>query len=248
MQTPEKPHIGFTSRQRWITGVLAILGAFFVAFSVAMHARIHSRVSTIAINQKQPVKVLVGIRGTSTNPAFIGFLAVVKPNSQILTVVPISGTTEVRGPNGKIAPLYTETSQASPIALTQMVSQSIHVPIHHYFYFTTNDLLQVMNALYYHTNNHWPKGLTPSAMLGTFGYPDGAASPKGQVELLSEIVNKLPDVNPLVGGELLGMAKTSRTNLTAYQVFSLANYIRGDALRLGTIQQLQYHPARRTHG
>lgn len=248
MQTrTEKPAIGFTPRQRWFTSVLAILGALFVVVSVAMHARIHSRVSTIAINEKQPVKVLVGIRGTNTHPAFIGFLAVVKPNSQYLTVIPISGTTDVSGPNGKIAPLYTQMSQASPKAATRMVSQSIHVPINHYFYFSTNDLLLVMNALYYHSNGHWPKTLTPSAMLGTFGYPDGAANPADQVTLLSDIVNKLPEVNPIAAGELLGMAKTSRTNLSAYQVFSLANYIRGDALQLGTVKQLQ-HPARRTHG
>ncbi len=248
MQTrTEKTAIGFTPRQRWFTSVLAILGAIFVVFSVALHARIHSRVSTIAINQKQPVKVLVGIRGTNANPAFIGFLAVVKPNSQFLTVVPISASAEIKGPNGKSVPLYTQVSQDSPATATKMISQSIHVPIHHYFYLTTKDLLLVMNALYYHANGHWPKTLTPSAMLGTFGYPDGAANPKAQVVLLSEIVNKLPEVNTLAAGELLGMAKTSKTNLTAYQVFSLANYIRGDALQLGTIKQLQ-HPARRTHG
>ncbi|PSR29459.1 MAG: hypothetical protein C7B47_01720 [Sulfobacillus thermosulfidooxidans] len=248
MQTrTEKPAIGFTPRQRWITGILAVLGAMFVALSVALHARIHSRISTIAINEKQPVKVLVGVRGTTTAPAFIGFLAVVKPNSQILTVVPLSGDTPILGPNGKMMPLYTAISGESPQVVTKMVSEATGIPIHHYFYFTTNDLLMVMNALYYHSDHHWPKLLTPSSMLATFGYPDGVSSPQGQVKLLSKMVDTLPEVNPLVAGELLAMTKNSSTNLTAYQVFSLANYIRGDALQLGSVKQLK-HSVRRSHG
>ena len=248
MQTrTEKLAIGFTRRQRWITGILAILGAFFVALSVSLHTRIHSRISTIAINEKQPVKVLVGIRGTTATPAFIGFLAVVKPNSQVLTVVPVSGSMLVMGPNGSMVPLYTTMGNDSPAVLTKMVSQATKVPIHHYFYFTTHDLVMVMNALYYHSDHHWPKLLTPSSMLATFGYPDGDASPRGQVNLLSQMITTLPQVNPLVAGELLAMAKNSSTNLTAYQVFSLANYIRGDAIKLGSLKLVR-QAARRSHG
>ncbi|POB11466.1 hypothetical protein CO251_04800 [Sulfobacillus sp. hq2] len=240
------PGIGFTTRQRWVSGLIAGLGAIFVGISVMLHARIHSRISTIAINEKQPVNVLVGIRGTSQAPAFIGFLAVVRPNSQVLTVIPVNGTTLVSTVNGTEQPLYEVIAGETPVAATKSVSQAMGVPITHYFYFTTKDLLMVMNALYYHTNHLWPQTETPTAMLATLGYPDGAANPAGQVQLLGKIVQMLPEVTPIAAGELLGMTKNSTTNLTAYQVFALANYIRGDALKLGSLRQLR--PIRRSHG
>jgi hypothetical protein len=131
--------------------------------------------------------------------------------------------------------------------MTQTISTATGVPIHHYFYLTTKDLLMVMNALYYHTDHQWPKDLTPTSMLASLGYPDGVASPPAQVQLLGQMVDTLPEVNPIAAGSLLGMTKNSSTNLTAYQIFTLGNYIRGDALALGTVSQLQ-HASRRSHG
>ncbi len=211
-----------------------------------LHSRIHSRISTIAINEKQPVNVLVGIRGTPDAPAFLGFVAVVRPNSQILTVIPVSGRTVVPAANGAPKPLYEAITGESPSLATKSVSTAMGVPITHYFYFTTKDLLMVMNALYYHTDHLWPQAATPASMLATLGYPDGAASPAGQVQLLGKIVDMLPEVTPIAAGGLLGMTKSSTTNLTAYQVFALANYIRGDALKLGSVSQLRR--PRRSHG
>ncbi len=241
------PGIGFSKRQRWITGVMAGLGALFVGFSVIFHAHIHSRISTIAINEKQPVNVLVAIRGNAKAPAFIGFMAIVKSNSQILTVIPLSGDVPAISASGTHEPLYEAITGESPKVMTKTISVATGVPIHHYFYLSTKDLLLVMNALYYHTDHHWPKIVTPTAMLASLGYPDGSANPVGQVKLLGQIVDALPQVNPITAGSLLGLSKSSSTNLTAYQIFALANYVRGDILKLGTTSQLP-HSSRRSHG
>lgn len=234
---------GFNPLYLWMMMGLAAIGGVAIVLSLIFHPNIKTRVNVL--NQRKPMKVLVGIQGTSTNPVFIGFLAVVSPRSQVLTVVPISGRIPVvyAGVN---EPLYQAVSSVPAKKASLLVQQATRIPIHHYFFITPKDLMLVLHALYYHSH-HWPKNQTPLTMLSTLGYPDGRIAPKKEIQLLSTIVTQLPLVNPIETSTLLTIPKTSVTNLSSYQLFLLANYIRGDALKPGNIGPYQIH-RRRSHG
>ncbi len=233
---------GFSTRQLWIMGVLAGVGALLIGLSLLFHTRIPTRVSPITLHEHQPSKVLVAIKGTAASPAFLGFLAVVEPRSQVLTVVPINGESRIDG-----VPLYLVVSGEDAKQAAVSIASVTGVPVHSYFFLTPADLGMVLNALYYHTN-HWPSVKTPDAMLTTLGYPDGHSHGWATVKLLSQIVQGLPSVSPIAASRLLGVTKTSTTNLTSYQLFLLANYIRGDTLQLGYVRQFRAPATRRNHG
>ncbi|PSR31995.1 MAG: hypothetical protein C7B46_16270 [Sulfobacillus benefaciens] len=233
---------GFSIRYLWIMGIMAVVGALAITLSLLFHSRIPTRVSPIELREHQPSKVLVGVRGTSTDPAFFGFLAIVNPKSQVLTVVPISGKLLVHG-----VPLYLATAGKSAKEDASLISSATGVPFHSYFFLTASDLTMVLNALYYHTG-HWPATDTPTTMLNNLGYPYGPSHGWDTVNLLSRIVQALPSVSPIAASHLLGMTKTSVTNLTSYQLFLLANYIRGDNLQLGHMADFRSHSVRRDHG
>jgi hypothetical protein len=223
-------------------GIMAMTGALVITLSLLFHSRIPTRVSPIELREHQPSKILVGVRGTMTEPAFFGFLAIVNPKSQVLSVVPVSGKLLVNG-----VPLYVATAGKTAKEDAALVSRATGVPFHSYFFLTASDLTLVLNALYYHTG-HWPTRDTPSTMLNNLGYPYGPSHGWNTVNLLSRIVQTLPSVSPIAASHLLGVTKTSVTNLTSYQLFLLANYIRGDNLQLGHMADFRSYPARRHHG
>lgn len=233
---------GFSIRYLWIMGIMAMTGALVITLSLLLHSRIPTRVSPIELREHQPSKILVGVRGTMTEPAFFGFLAIVNPKSQVLSVVPVSGKLLVNG-----VPLYVATAGKTAKEDAALVSRATGVPFHSYFFLTASDLTLVLNALYYHTG-HWPTRDTPSTMLNNLGYPYGPSHGWNTVNLLSRIVQTLPSVSPIAASHLLGVTKTSVTNLTSYQLFLLANYIRGDNLQLGHMADFRSYPARRHHG
>ncbi len=217
----------FTRIQVWLMAIVAGLGAAVIGLSVVFHTRIPTRVSPITLNEHQPSKVLVAVEGSAEAPAFIGLLAVVNPHSNALSVVPIKGTTKING-----MPLYLAIQGTKPKVAIRIISQATGIPIHHYFFMTAADLTLVLNALYYHAR-HWPKSETPSIMASTLGYPYGQDHGWKTIHLLTQIVSDLPGVSPIAASHLLGVPKTSVTNLTSYQLFLLAQYIRGEALQLG---------------
>lgn len=221
---------------------LFLIGAGFIWYSLQTHPAVRSHIDVL--NTRQPMNVLVGVQGTPLDPGFLGLIAVVKPNSRVLTVVPISGLTTVR--IGSLQePLYQAVSDVSAAKATQLVAGVAHIPINHYFYLTSNDLMLILNALYQHSPN-WPSRLTPLTMLETLGYPSGRIETGKEMRLLRTMITQLPLINPIQASSLLAIPKTAVTNLTSYQLFLLANYVRGDQLHLGSVHH--HTLRRRSHG
>jgi hypothetical protein len=240
VETSLKP--GFRVLPLIVLLTVFLLGAGFIWYSLATHPAVRSRVDVL--NTRQPMNVLVGVQGTPLDPGFLGFIAVVKPNSRVLTVVPISGLTPVRVDNRK-EPLYQAVSDVSAAQATRLVAHVARIPINHYFYLNANDLMLILQALYQHSPN-WPPHLTPLTMLETLGYPNGRIETGKEMTLLRIMVAQLPLINPIQASSLLAIPKTAVTNLTSYQLFLLANYVRGDQLHLGSLAHRA--PRRRFHG
>lgn len=241
IESPKKP--GFRRIHILLMIAAAVVGAVLIWISLLTHPQLRSHVDVL--NTRQPMNVLVAVQGSPLDPGFLGLVAVVKPNTRVLTVIPISGETLVSvGPAKE--PLYQAVSNVSPKKATQLISRASGVPINHYFFLTGQDLLLVINALYYHSPN-WPKSLTPLTMLKTLGYPSGHVVGSQELKLISQVVQRVPLINPIAASSLLAITKTSVTNLTFNQLFLLANYVRGDPLRQGSAKLYQHHH-RRTHG
>lgn len=234
--------IGFS--RLFLIALVAILtaGAAFIWYSVGTHPQIRSQVAVL--NSRKPMNVLVGVQGTPLNPGFVGFVAEVRPNSQILQVVPISGRRPVHY-NGSSHPLYEAVSEVTPNQAMHLVADSTRIPIDHYFYIDATNLYNLLDALYYHSP-HWPTHETPLTMLKILGYPGNSIHSQREMELVREMLNRLPLVSPLAAASLLSIPRTSLTNLSRHQLFLLANYVRGDALKSGTLPGHRSH--RRIHG
>lgn len=242
-ESTNREKIGFRPGHLWLMMGLALIGAVAIIVSLASHANIPNRVDVF--NQRRPMKVLVGIKGDAQTPAFVGFIAVVGPQSRVLTVVPVSGQTPVHVA-GQSLPLYQAVSTTSAERAAALVSQAVGEPVSHYFFITGSDLQLLLNALYLHSRG-WPRSETPLTMLNILGYPSGRTAPAEEIRLLTEIVDRLPTVSPMAASALLSIPKTSVTNLTSYQLFLLANYVRGDTLAAGHLSR-PAHTQGRGHG
>ncbi len=234
--------LGFRRAQLAVMLVIFVLGSVLIWVSINTHPAIRSHVDVL--NTRRTMNVLVAVQGTPLDPGFVGFVANVKPNTRVLQVVPISGNLAVTV-NHTSEPLYQAISDSSPSQALHLVSRASGVSLHYYFYLDTSDLLDLLDALYYHTP-HWPSHRTPLTMLQILGYPSGRIQPRREITLLSEMVNRLPLMSPIAAGSLLSISRTAVTNLSSYQLFLLANYVRGDELQRGTIHR--HHSARRSHG
>lgn len=233
---------GFHRPQLLALLLVLLAGAAFLWYSVRTHPVIHSKVAVL--NSRKPMNVLVGVQGTPLNPGFVGFVAEVKPGSRILLVIPISGQIQVNTGAAQ-EPLYRLVSEMPAHSTMQLVARSTGLPIDHYFYLNANNLFKLLDALYYHSP-HWPARNTPLTMLKTLGYPGKRVHPKEDMALVRKIVNRLPLISPLAATSLLSIPQTSVTNLTSYQLFLLANYVRGDEIKQGVLHP--HRPQRGSHG
>lgn len=242
-QSPVRGQTAF--RSSWLTGLLFIflLGATFIWYSVKTHPAIHSRVAVL--NTRRSMNVLVSVQGTPLNPGFVGFIAEVRPHTEVLKAVPVSGTVEVTAPGShRREPLYQAVSALTAKQAANLVSHTEHMRIDRYFYLTPESLFALVNALYYHSN-HWPVQRTPLTMLETLGYPGRRIDPKREMGLVRSMVNHLQDVNPLAAASLLTIPNTAVTNLSREELFELANYVHGD--RIVTAYPPRSHSHRRVH-
>lgn len=219
-----------------------LLGAGFIVYSVGTHPAIQSHVNFL--DARKRMNVLVGVQGTALDPGFVGFVAEIKPNSRVLNVIPIPGRLTLRV-KGVSEPLYQAVSDMPPKVAAQAVAQAARIPIDHYFYLTFSSLNKVNRALYY-DSPHWPRKFTPLTMLKILGYPGGRIHPQQEMELVREMINRLPLVSPLKASTLLSIPNTSVTNLSRYQLFLLANYVRGD--QLVRVALPARRPQKRSHG
>lgn len=233
---------GFRRAQLALLLVVFVLGAALIWYSLDTHPAIRSHIDVL--NTRHPMNVLVAVQGTPLDPGFVGFIAKVKPNTRVLRVVPVPANVPVLV-NHVHEPLYEAISDSPPSQAMTLVSRASGISIDHYFYLDSNDLFDLLDALYYHTP-HWPTKRTPLTMLQILGYPSGRIQPNREIALLSEMINRLPLMSPIAAGSLLSIPRTALTNLSSYQLFLLANYVRGDQLQRGTMDR--HISARRSHG
>lgn len=235
--------MGFRRSHIVILLMVFLLGALTLWYSLATHPQVQSHFDVL--NTQQPMNVLVGVQGTPLNPGFLGFIAVVHPKSNVLTVIPISGLIPVTV-NHRQESLYQAISDTTPARAARLASQASGIPIDHYFYLNSYDLTLLLDTLYNHSPN-WPNQLSPLTMLQTLGYPYGRTVPKQEMKLVSMMVNRLASINPLAASSLLAIPRTAKTNLPYYELYLLADYVRGDKLQPVSPRQYAHH-LRRVHG
>ncbi|NMP22315.1 hypothetical protein [Sulfobacillus harzensis] len=235
--------IGFRRSHILALLIIFLLGAGLMWYSLVTHPKIRSRVQVL--DTQKPMNVLVGVKGTALDPGFLGFVAHVSPNSRVLGVTPLASLTEVTV-NNRREPLYQAVSDTSAKKAIKLVSRADGVPIDHYFFINGSDLQLVLDTLYYRSPN-WPKTLPPLTMLQTLGYPSGQLEPRQEMKLVGLMVNRLPSLNPIAASSLLGLTRTSHTDFSFYELYLLADYIRGDTLKEVPITHYTHH-TRRAHG
>ncbi len=234
--------LGFTRAQLTALFLVFFGVALFIWYSVNTHPAITATVDPL--NNGRPMNVLVAVKGTPLDPGFVGFVAEIRPNTQVLRFIPIPGRLSVSTHQTR-QPLFLATSDAKPLKAVALVSRAAHMPINSYFLISDTSLIKVLDALYYHSP-HWPTHQTPLTMLQTMGYPGNRIHPHREMELVQEMIERFPLISPLAAGPLLSIPETSVTNLRYYQLFLLATYLRGNQLREGTLHL--HTPRRESHG
>ncbi|MBX5468075.1 MAG: hypothetical protein K6U14_11380 [Firmicutes bacterium] len=230
--------VGFARPTLWAMSLLASMGALAVAVSLLFHSRIHTRYLEETINQRQPHAVLVAAVGTQEAPGFVGFWLRIPDDGNRLDLTPLAGTpwVTITPPGGvpEQVPLWQAVSLLPPPAAARLIARTYGLTGGYYFITSTVDLLDILDALAHHTGQGSALG-SVTAMLQTLGYPDGTVHPARELALLEAMIRALPRLNPLVASSLLAVTKTSYTNLSGYQMFQLANVVRGDAFRLAAL-------------
>jgi hypothetical protein len=200
---------------------LAVGGAVWLGLSLARGPH------NLAGLGVEPRTVLVAVQGTAADPGFAGFLAFINPNSRLLTVSPVSAAWPLSAPGD---PLATDAAYVPASALARAVARDAHLHLSGYFIIRVDALSQVLAALA-HNVPDWPRGLTPTRTLQTLGW-NGSARPDRALATFKAIIAGLPQLENSQNAVQRSVLTQSRTNLSLYQMFMLATYIRGDALRM----------------
>lgn len=238
-QAPPVANIGFPKPALLAMVAMALLGGIAVALSLVFHSRIHTRYLEETIRERQPHEVVVAAVGTPVAPGFVGFLVDVTNGVNQLTVTPLPGSGLVsvalkQGDPPVRLPLWQAVSEVPPATAARVIASAYHLSGSYYFLTSTQNLLTILDALANHATGGDQLGSVTS-MLETLGYPDGTVHPARELQLLAAMIRTLPRLNPLVASSLLTVTKTSHTNLSGYQMFQLANVVRGDSFRLGQL-------------
>lgn len=222
--------------------------------SLLFHANVTTRQVSMPFNPMRPLEVTVVVEGPQSRPGLIGFLATVHPRINVLSVIPLPGSTQLTFPNGAgghiTVPAWKGVSMASPEIVTAAIDRATGFHSSHYFFMPVSGLKQVFDALSRDTTT-WPQQDTASHSLRILGYPLGQAHPRRELAFLDQLMITLPQMTPLDASSLMGVAISSSFNLSQYELFILGNYVRGDVLRLSSLASLHPRPLRtrrRHHG
>jgi hypothetical protein len=210
------------ARLLWGLVAAVVIGAVLLVFSVV---RPNRGVDELA---ETPRVVLVAMSGTADQPGFAGFLAVLNPASRVVKVVPVPGTLPVVTAKD---PLWSEAPRLAPKQIASIVGRDLDIPVSGYFIVDAPEAQAVLAALATSAPG-WPADLTANRLLASLGWPHGVPGAQGQIEALEAIITGLPELPPSQNPILTAALKASHTNLSLYQMFMLATYIRGDTLQL----------------
>jgi hypothetical protein len=200
---------------------LALLGAAWLGLSLARSA------GTSPGFGAWPRTVLVAVQGNAAEPGFAGFLAHISPNSRIVTVTPVSGTLPGPAPTD---PLWSQAASMTAAQLAGTVAHDSGRVVSGYFVIQVATLQQMLTALSDYVPD-WPKRLTPAATLRVIGWGQ-KASPHRALYAMEAIIQGLPALEDSQNALQKSVLSASATNLSAYQMFMLATYIRGGTLRM----------------
>jgi hypothetical protein len=215
---PEDPGTIGARLVGWLTALL-VGGAAWLGFSMA-----HGAPGLQGIGA-EPRSVLVAVQGTPSDPGFTGFLAFINPDSRVLTIKPVNASWPYRAPGD---PLATDAAHVPAAALAAAVARDAHVKLSGYFVIRVDALQEVLRVLARQAPS-WPPTLTPEKTLAAIGWR-GTANPRRALSAFKAIIAGLPELDTSQTTVERSVLAASRTNLSVYQVFMLATYIRGDAL------------------
>lgn len=220
-------------------GSLAVLAAGGVALAASLiaHPNVATRQVTMPISPVKPLRVVVVVSGTANAPGIVGFLATIRPKAGVVQLAPLRGTTRVRIPNGAggslTVPVWRATALTSRPIVANAIAQATGFHATRYFFMPATGLRTIIATLASDANN-WPPSETPGRALAVLGYPRGTVHPNQEIHLLDDIMASLPQITPIEASALVGVALSSATNLTQYQLFTLGNFVRGDSLEMVT--------------
>lgn len=227
-------------------GGLAVLAAGAVALTASLvaHPRVTTRQITMPISPVKPFRIVVVVAGTSNAPGIVGFLATIRPKAGVVQLIPLRGSTRVRIPNGAggflAVPVWRATGLSSRPIVASAIAQATGFHATRYFFMPADGLRTIIKTLAADASN-WPAADTPNRALALLGYPRGTVHPVREIRLLDQIMLSLPQITPLEASSLVGVALSSGTNLTQYQLFTLGNFVRGDSLEMATSGSLRPH-------
>lgn len=213
----------------WL-GVAALVGAVFLIRSGAI-----PKPQTVAVTTKPQVMLfaILGSEQSTTGPGLIAFLSVITPNARDLIVLPISGNT--RTASGESLTQFAQ--QATPPEIAGEIARLAHAHINGYLMFDSDFAEQVLTLLWDNAQS-WPVSLTPTQALEQLGWPRSRPN-RNQLGILQDIIGSVPELS--MGSQSLLAAKvleTSQTDLSAYQMFLLATFVRGERLVIQPLRKL----------
>ncbi len=215
---PQRHHPGFLGRRLLLW--LAILAVVAAALLIHAGGTAQRPDPTTAKSQA----VLVAIRGTdasTSGPGIAAFVAVIQPKSRSIGILPVSGTLATQeGPTlAEAAPSLSAGEIAANVATDLGIKLSGYIVI-------DGGVVENVIATLQQGVPEWPLTLTPQQALADLGWPNARPDRKGQVQVLTDLISYVPQLqggdSTVLAGEVL---QGSSTRLSMYDLFVLVTYV-----------------------
>jgi len=215
---PGKHHPHFLGRRLllWL-GVLAVLAAALLIHAGGVQQQPDP-------TQAKPQVVLVVIRGTDASPSGPGlaaFIAVIRPRSRDIGIVPVPGS--VATPSGEALSTMAPSLAATDIAAS--VASGLGIRLTGYIVINASVVENVIASLQDSVPT-WPVDLTPERVLTELGWPVARPDRKGQIQVISDLIQYIPMLPGSNGMALAGQVlQGTSTRLSMEDLFVLVTYV-----------------------
>ncbi len=180
--------------------------------------------------------VLVVIRGTdasTSGPGVAAFVAVIRPKSRTIGLLPVSG--QLTTPSG--ATLAAAAPNLSRQEIGTDVAQALGIKLNGTIVIDAGVVENVLSTLQQGVPQ-WPVNLSPQRALVDLGWPDARPDRKGQVQLITDLITYVPQLQgntTVLVGEILSGSSTS---LSPYELFVLVTYVNDQKVAPIRLKQL----------